>query len=317
MADDNDVVTGETLSTYTADKLGWTLEPATEVVEGDGEGEGDAGELEDKSAKTLEAGEAEQEEGAEKVAPKPKSKLELRMSELTAQRKAAEARAEAAEARAAELERKTPATASAAEREEVAVEEFPGRPDSAKYTDAYKYAEDLADWKVKEAFAKKDREDLQKQQVNDRQKVADTWVSRQKELEQEYPDYLEVANSLDVVVSNEVRDAIIESEVGPRILYYLGQNPDEAKRIAGMKMGPALKAIGRLEANLEPAAKADPEQKGDPKPMPKPAVKPSNAPAPIKPLNGKVAIDSRVDSDGNYIGDYEQYKLDRASGKLK
>jgi len=45
---------------------------------------------------------------------------------------------------------------------------------------------------------------------------------------------------LTFVVSNEVRDAIFESEVGPRILYHLAENPEIAEQLQGMTLTKAL-----------------------------------------------------------------------------
>jgi hypothetical protein len=60
--------------------------------------------------------------------------------------------------------------------------------------------------------------------------------------------------------------------VGPEILYHLGQNPAEAKRIAQLSPLSQAKEIGKLEDKLS----SNP-----------PAKKTSSAPAPISPVNGK------------------------------
>jgi hypothetical protein len=53
------------------------------------------------------------------------------------------------------------------------------------------------------------------------QKLIDAWGQRVKAAKAEMPDFDDMVGSADVVVSNEVRDAIFESDVGPRILYHL------------------------------------------------------------------------------------------------
>lgn len=310
---DVDVVTADTLAQYQADKLGWPTEPAedAEIVNGDAEAEsaldGEKPEAETEAEAEVEA-EAEGE--GEKKPVKPKSKLEQRMSDLANGRRKAEERAIAAERRAEAAEAKLKPAEPQAEPEPAKSTELAGKPKASDYTDAFEYAEALSDWKVKEAFAAKDREDAATREQQKREKVASTWAERQAQLTEEFPDYIDVTTQLNVVVSDEVRDSIVESEVGPRILYHLAQNPIEAKAIAAMKLIDALKAIGRLEAKYEPAGEAAP--KVPPKILPKP----SNAPAPIKPLKGTEVSDSRVSGDGEYTGSYEQYVADRKAGKI-
>jgi hypothetical protein len=45
-------------------------------------------------------------------------------------------------------------------------------------------------------------------------------------------------------------EAIKESDIGPKIAYYLAMNPDEAATIAGLSGVSAIRAIGRLEAKI-------------------------------------------------------------------
>jgi SpoU rRNA methylase family enzyme len=303
---DADVVTGETLAQYQADKLGWTQESAedAEIEEIDSALEG-AIEVEKPEVET----EVETEEG-EKKPIKPKSKLEQRMSDLANARRAAEERADAAERRAQEAEAKLKPAEPEPKTEPIKPAEVPGKPKASDYTDAFEYAEALSDWKVKEAFAAKDRSDAAARAQQEREKVASTWAERQAQVTEEFPDYMEITGKLNVVVSDELRDAIIDSEVGPRILYHLAQNPAEAKALAAMKPGAALKAIGKLEAKYEPAAESAPK-------IPQKILpKPSKAPAPIKPLKGGEVSDTRVNSDGEYTGSYDQYVADRKAGKV-
>jgi len=304
---DADVVTGETLAQYQADKLGWNTEPAedAEIEEVDADLEG-AANTDEKPEVEAEAESIEEE----KKPVKPKSKLEQRMSDLANARRAAEERAEAAERRAQAAEAKLKPAEPETKPEPVKAAGQEGKPKPSDYTDAFEYAEALSDWKVKEAFAARERDDNAKREQQEREKVANTWAERQAQTIEEFPDYMTVTSSLNVTVSDEVRDAIVESEAGPRILYHLAQNPAEAKAIAAMKPIAALKAIGRLEAKYE--STGTPAAKAPAKSLPTP----SKAPAPIKPLQGTKVSDTRVDSDGEYTGSYDQYVADRKAGKI-
>jgi hypothetical protein len=303
---DVDVVTGETLAQYQADKLGWAAEPAEDAETGEMI-------IEPEGAIEVEKPEVDAEievMDEEKKPVKPKSKLEQRMSDLANARRAAEDRADAAERRAQAAEAKLKPEEPKVKAEPAKPAEASGKPKASDYTDAFEYAEALSDWKVKEAFAAKDRDDAAARVQQERETIASTWAERQAQTIEEFPDYMTVTSGLNVTVSDEVRDAIIESEMGPRILYHLAQNPAEAKAIAAMKPIAALKAIGRLEAKYDQAGA--PTSKVPQKILPKP----SNAPAPIKPLRGTEVSDSRVNSDGEYTGTYDQYVADRKAGKV-
>jgi len=117
--------------------------------------------------------------------------------------------------------------------------------------------------------------------------------------------------SSDVSVSQPVTDAIIESDVGPQILYYLADNPDFARGLAEKSITSQLRAIGRLEAKFEKTEAPKTSEKP-------PVAKKSNAPAPINPLRaGGNPADISLDADRQFHGTYQQWKAARAAGKIR
>jgi len=77
-------------------------------------------------------------------------------------------------------------------------------------------------------------------------------------------------------LTRPMEDTIINSDLGPALMYHLTQNPEEANRIARLHPMMAVKEMGKLEARLEtaptgPVSSADPVTK---------------APRPIKPVGG-------------------------------
>lgn len=297
------VVTSENLADYNATKLGLATESsptAAEVDENPSEPAAQDGQSEPG---------AEDEAKATDEGKKSNPKLEKRFSELTKQRKEAEAKAEAErqaridlEARLAALEgQKAPEQAPKAD----------SKPSPTDYADAFEYAEALALWSAEQAVARRDREVLEARKQAERNTVIKTWSEKLEAAKAEMPDYEEMVASSSVVVTDEVRDAIIESDVGPRILYELASDDDLAAKISSMPVAKALKELGKLEARFE--AQAD-----EPAIKQKPVVKKSNAPEPINPLrsNGG-APDVRVNSQGEYQGSYRQWKADRKAGKIR
>ena len=107
------------------------------------------------------------------------------------------------------------------------------------------------------------------------------WTEAVEKVADKYPDFHEVVYRDDVQITIPMFNAIVSDEVGPDIAYYLGQNPNEAARIA--KLGtPAAQgaAIGRLAAKLGT-----------------PVVRVSRAPPPIRPPGSRNGATERAVSE--------------------
>jgi len=292
------VLTSENAADFYAQKLGLAVETPTEAVQ----------------EPVVEEEVQSEPEQAEKEATgteerKPNPKLEKRFSDITKQREAArdEARREreareALEARYKELESKlSPAPAP--------VMDLNAEPQPSQFDDAFEYAKALAEYSAEKALRDRDRQDAERRANEERAKMMDVWNKKLEKSKAELPDFEEMVASSDVAVSNEVRDAIFESDVGPRILYHLAENPELAKSLADMSQARALREIGKLEARFE--AKSEPEKV-------QPVAVKSNAPAPISPLRAtSAAADVSVDSNGQFHGTYAQWKASRKAGKIR
>ena len=182
-------------------------------------------------------------------------------------------------------------------------------PQPSQFDDAFEYAKALAEYSAEKALRDRDRQDAERRANEERAKMMDVWNKKLEKSKTELPDFEEMVASSDVAVSNEVRDAIFESDVGPRILYHLAENPELAKSLADMSQARALREIGKLEARFE--AKSEPEKV-------QPVAVKSNAPAPISPLRAtSAAADVSVDSNGQFHGTYAQWKASRKAGKIR
>lgn len=104
------------------------------------------------------------------------------------------------------------------------------------------------------------------------------------------PDFDEVTGEADVPVTQTMRDAILESEVGALLTYHLAKNPAEAERIARLSPVAQAKALGAIEASLAV----------------KPAPRVSKAPAPIKPISGSSG--GHADPAKMSMDDYMAYR---------
>jgi len=290
------VVTSENLAEFNANKLGLASEEnpteATEKVEpAVNKGQSEPGLAEDEAAGTDEK--------------KQNPKLEKRFSELTKARKEAEAQLaeerkskESLEARLAALE------GNQAPRQQE--QESNQRPTPDNYKDAFEYAEALSSWSAEQALVKREQEVKQKEADAKRETVYKTWSQKLEATKAELPDYEDMVASSTVKVNDIVRDAILESDVGPRILYEIASDDDLAEKLTTMSLPSALKLIGKLEVQFE---------RTDSKAEKKTVVAKSKAPEPIRPLRSTGGL-ADVATDGENIS-FQQWKAGRLAGKIR
>ncbi len=291
------VVTSENLAEFNANKLGLASEQSPTVAEtvdqeSSSEPAADEGQSEPKLAEDEATGTEEK---------KQNPKLEKRFSELTKARKEAEARAE-------ELEKRLAAFESNPAPQQQREPNSNQKPSPDDFRDAFEYAEALAEWSAEQALVRREQEVRQREAETQKQKVIQTWQQKLEATKAELPDYEDMVASSTVAVSDAVRDAIIESDVGPRILYELASDDDLAAKLTTMSVPSALKLIGKLEAKFE---KTEAPAKAESKTV---AAK-SNAPEPIKPLRSTGGV-ADVAIDGEKMS-FQQWKAGRKAGKIR
>ena len=287
------VVTSENLADFNANKLGLASESsptAAEVDESPSEPAVDKGQSEPKLAEDEATGTEEK---------KQNPKLEKRFSELTKQRKEAEAKVKELEDRLAARE---------SFKEPTKEPEPNQKPTPDNFKDAFEYAEALADWSANQALERREQEVKQKEAETQKQKVIATWQQKLEATKAELPDYEVMVSSSAMSVNDTVRDAIIESDVGPRILYELASNDELAEKLSTMTTASALKIIGKLEAQFE---KTEEPVKAERKSV---AAK-SNAPEPIRPLRSTGGV-ADVALNGEQLS-FQQWKAGRLAGKIR
>ena len=292
------VLTSENAAEFYANRLGLAeSEPETVAVE-----ETPEPVAEEEQSEPKEAEKEANQEGERKQNPK----LEKRFSEITKQRE--EARLEAQRERQARLELEQRLAALEQNRQPEQAVNIDQEPQPSQFADAFEYAKALAEYSTEKALAERDRQIALAREQEAQQKIIQSWAQKVQAAKAEMPDFDDMVASSDVVVNNAVRDAILESDVGPKILYHLAENNDLAKKIAGLSPNAALREIGKLEARFE--AKPQTAQTA-------PVVK-SKAPAPIQPIRGGAGQpDVPLSTDGNWHGTYQAWKAARKAGKIR
>jgi colicin import membrane protein len=276
-------------------------------------------EAEARAAKKDEPADVEAEEGVELPKDK-KGRLNERFSELTKARKEAEERAAKREAEVkAEREARESAQAEARalkEKYEPVKKDPDPEPQVSEFTDVGEYAKALKEWTAhntrREDAKKAEQEAVQKEQA----RVAKEWNARQAEYRKEHPDYEAKLSKSDVKVSDQVRDAILESEVGPAILEHFADNPDVAERIGKLTIARALTEVGRLESKFLKSDGGETKAKVEPKTS---VAEISRAPAPITPIRGASApvLSLTGHDDVPKSMSYEDWKKLRKAGKIR
>jgi hypothetical protein len=285
------VLTSDNSAEFYATRLGLADKPEVEAVQ-------------TEPTEEVERSEPVIEEKEQEEKPKANPKLERRFSEITKQREEArkEAQAErearqALEARLAALERQPAPQAPKVDEE----------PQPSQFNDAFEYAKALAEYTADKRIGEMRKQDAEAKEAQERQKVIDQWANKVQAAKASLPDFDDIVASSDVVVNDDIRDAILESDVGPQILYHLAENDDVAKKIAGLSPKQALREIGKLEARFE-AKETAPETK--------PVVR-SKAPAPIQPLRGSSPADTPMSTTGEWHGTFQAWKEARKAGKIR
>lgn len=125
-----------------------------------------------------------------------------------------------------------------------------GEPKESDYKDYAKFLEDRAAWRVKQELAQHERQRSEERQRMQLAETAEAARDRLMKGVEKYDDFEEVAFRADVPISEAMFHAMAESDVIADIAYHLGQNPEEAQRIARMSPWAAAREIGRIEANL-------------------------------------------------------------------
>ena len=218
-------------------------------------------------------------------------------------------RAQQAEAEARELREKLQSYEARVNPQEQPKTVIEGKPAASQFNDAFEYAEALAEWSAENALRQRDEQEASRKAQEAQEKLTKAWSEKIAKAKENLPDFDRMVKSSDIVISDPIRDSIIDSDVGPQLLYHLATNEDFAKELTEMPVAKALKQLGKLEAQFEAKDTPKAEKKN---------VSSSKAPEPIKPLSGgKVGKDVMIDTNGEFHGTYAQWKAARQAGKVR
>lgn len=167
-----------------------------------------------------------------------------------------------------------------------------GAPKLEQFDNLDDYVAAKAEYIVKQnldkTFAERERAARQQAEQGRRGQVEQTWNNRVSQVRVEMPDFDEVIESSGVNITQPMAEAIMESDVGPKVAYYLARNPEKAEEIAEMSPAQIHRAIGRIEAKLEHETLVK---------------KQSSAPKPASPVGSRASNDNGL-SDKLSVDDW-------------
>lgn len=183
----------------------------------------------------------DQPQGGE-PAPKPKKSANERIAELTYARHEAERRAAELEARLQQVQ--------SAPQPQARDPLNPASYQQGQFDPAYQAA--LIEHKAAEAA----RQIIAQERAQDEQRRSvERWETQTREAMARHGDFSEVviagANDGAWACTNEMRDLIVQSEIGADLAYALAKEPDLSFRIAATSPVQQAREIGKLEARIE------------------------------------------------------------------
>lgn len=195
-----------------------------------------------------------------KTEAETKSFTQAELDEIIQKEKAkAEAKAErrALKAYRETLERIVP------QQQAQSVQQQSAEPQEADYATAGEYAKALVQWDRSQREVEQ-RSQQEQSRAKDQQATVEKIFTEARKI----PGF-DLDEFRELPISQAVADAIVASDVGAKVVAFLGANPDEADRIAKLSPVRQIAEIGKIEDKIAAAPQV------------------SKAPPPMKPVGGK------------------------------
>jgi hypothetical protein len=221
-----------------------------------------------------------QERGADGKfkSPKPESETEendtpgvkKRIGKALQKQREAEQRASEAERKLAEFQGSRPA-AESGKPAQPAAEKPNDKPVLKDYETYEAFNEDLVKWTVEQREAEREIKKRAADQQTAQRQLDKAHGDRIAAAKEKYSDWDEKIGTLTVPISQELHNAIVESELGPEVVYYVANHPEEGDRISKLSPARQIAEFGKLEARIE-AASAPSGTKTEKRPLPRAAA---------------------------------------------
>lgn len=146
------------------------------------------------------------------------------------------------------------------------------------------YNEALTDWKVDQKLTIRDENAKKAKQQEEANKAVTSWQQKVEDLvdsDDAYDDYEDVVGSYKGEVNSVILQFLREADIGPKLAYHLGKNPEIVEDLNGKTSYAIAKEMAKIEASLS---------------NPTPSVKISKSPPPINPVKGSSKTMVKLDA---------------------
>ncbi len=109
-----------------------------------------------------------------------------------------------------------------------------------------------------------------------------------------YDDFEELVCAEDLALTQDILNIITDMDNGEDVAYYLAKHKDETRKIANMPFESMYKSLLRIEVDIEKSQKKSTSK-----------AKVTNAPDPIKPVNGSGVKAKTIDDDDLSFEEHE------------
>ena len=203
--------------------------------------------------------------------------VQKRFNEITKKRRVAERERDYEQTKRKELEAELQKLKAAIPPE--------GKPSRDDYDTDLEFFEALTDWKVEQKLkVSREVEDKTSRDVEEKQSVTEAYEELDSIMErgrEKYKDFNTLVLDDKLVISQDMTEVILLSDMAEDLMYYFGSNPDESAKLAKESPLKAAREIGKIEAKLAAPKPAPPEIR----------KKTTNAPAPIVPIRTTGVVD--------------------------
>ena len=273
MSDQNQVVDPGVSPTPDTNVADPTLNDTAPQPAGDGDGGTDP---EPAPGKT--DGDHEDELGPDGK-PKKEGGFQKRIRKLSQAKSEAEAAAEYWRRKALGIEQVQ------AKPEATGAEKPKPRPDDfetlAEYLDARDaWVEERAARKALSEYEAKTKAESAK---SEQERIAEKWEQHKNTGREKYEDFDEVIESYDGPITPAMSEALLTSEVGADLAYWLGKNPEKAAEIAKLSPIATARELGKIEARIAEQKSAAPKAA--------PTTRAPKPPTPVSKPSGSSAVD--------------------------
>ncbi len=153
------------------------------------------------------------------------------------------------------------------------------KPKEDQFETHAEYVEALTDWKVEQKL-KSEKAEAEKSELQTQfQKQVKAHNERLQAFRETVDDFDEVIEDVaHVQIPVAVEDLILDSDLGPAVMYELAKDPEELERVCKLSPMRAAREIGKIEARIKASEKPETKE-----------AKKTKAPPPIKPVGSSAA----------------------------